>query len=360
MREGLAPLMRWLKRLVDRVLARVLGLPGLELAWQDTVEQDPGTLAGIAVALVGAGITTRNEARRTLGLKPLPGGDTLTSATPLNPVTPEPLAKADGDDWQPDEHPRQPEGAPDGKGGEFAPKSGGAEPGADVREAPPVATLPTAQQAAPSDPAAARAAQIAALRQRAANCNGSQQCYDSVVEEARRLGLLQGPDMEECLKQFVEASIAGGAAVYAAVEAALAISDTTAAGAFRQLFQSLLEDEGGSVPRPSPPKIGPDGQFDITDWTGFPEGGPKPSGPFRLLPEEEYGPARAEGNAANRRLNNAEPDAPDDTELHHIKPIKFGGEPNDPDNIVRLQEDFHHEITTWWKWLQRQIERPDK
>ena len=118
-----------------------MALPGLELTWQDTNEQDPQTLAQIAVSLVSAGIQTRNEARATPGLPPLPGGDALTSAMPLNPVATE--AMADGD-WQPDEHPRQPQGAPDGKGGEFAPKSGAevADTGATVSAAPPAAEAP--------------------------------------------------------------------------------------------------------------------------------------------------------------------------------------------------------------------------
>ncbi len=86
LREGLAPLMRWLKRVVDQILARVLGWPDLELAWRDTTEQDPRTQAEIAVALVGAGIATRNEARATLGLPPLPGADTLATAGPATPL----------------------------------------------------------------------------------------------------------------------------------------------------------------------------------------------------------------------------------------------------------------------------------
>ena len=43
---------------------------------------------------------------------------------PLNPVTTLPMAKAD---WDEDLHPRQPEGAPDGTGGQFAPKGGAEE-----------------------------------------------------------------------------------------------------------------------------------------------------------------------------------------------------------------------------------------
>jgi len=43
---------------------------------------DPQTQATIATAYVGAGIKTRNEVRAELGLDPIAGGDTLTTATP--------------------------------------------------------------------------------------------------------------------------------------------------------------------------------------------------------------------------------------------------------------------------------------
>ena len=186
LREGLAPLMRWLKRLVDRVLGQVLGLPGLELAWQDTTEQDPGTLAQIAVALVGAGIQTRNEARATLGLPPLPGGDTLASATPINPVTPEVMAKANGDDWQPDEHPRQPEGAPDSIGGQFAPKSGAEVGGNPNLMVPTAATLAAPAPASP--PKWSTSEIVHGATAGALQAALGKPVADAVAEGARRVG----------------------------------------------------------------------------------------------------------------------------------------------------------------------------
>src|SRR5579862_707090 len=86
LREGMAPLMRWLKRVVDEVLARTMGWPDLELVWRDTTEQDPQKQAEIATSLVAAGIQTRNEARAALGLSPLPDGDALTVAGPVTPL----------------------------------------------------------------------------------------------------------------------------------------------------------------------------------------------------------------------------------------------------------------------------------
>jgi hypothetical protein len=160
LREGMAPLMRWLKRVVDRILGQVLGWPDLEFVWQDTTEQDPETQARIAVSLVGAGITTRNEARATLGLPPLQGGDALTTAGPAVPMGEAGMAKAA--DWNPDAHPRWPEGAPDSQGGRFAPKDDDAAQVGDVSlEAQTADVSPPADAStAPADPAQTRDAEI--------------------------------------------------------------------------------------------------------------------------------------------------------------------------------------------------------
>src|SRR5579862_4727268 len=137
LREGMAPLMRWLKRVVDQVLARAMGWPDLELVWRDTTEQDPQKQAQIATSLVAAGIATRNEARATLGLPPLPDGDALTVAGPVTPLArllepgTGPLAKAD-EEWDPEKHPRWPAGADDSQGGRFAPKGEGGTGASDT------------------------------------------------------------------------------------------------------------------------------------------------------------------------------------------------------------------------------------
>jgi HK97 family phage portal protein len=73
--EGLAPLQRWLKALIDRVIGQVLGWQDLEFAWADTLPADPAQQAQILTAYVAAGIKTRNEARAQLGLDPVAGGD---------------------------------------------------------------------------------------------------------------------------------------------------------------------------------------------------------------------------------------------------------------------------------------------
>jgi hypothetical protein len=252
LREGMAPLMRWLKRVVDRILGQVLGWPDLEFVWQDTTEQDPETQARIAVSLVGAGITTRNEARATLGLPPIQGGDALTTAGPAVP-----LAKAA--DWNPDAHPRWPEAAPDSRGGRFAPKDDAGEAGDASLEVPTAATA--------VDPAQTREAAIAAVRQKAANCDGSLQCSDEVIAEARRLGILTSPDIGECLMEFLGITAGTGAAA-ALGTAVLAYPEEAA-----QLLTRLIADEEGSVP---PRRVGDKtgSNLDEPEEPSVPHGGP--------------------------------------------------------------------------------------
>jgi hypothetical protein len=81
--EGLAPLMAWLKALIDRVIRRVLDFDDLEFAWVAETSTDLAKQAEVDTAYVAAGIKSRNEIRASLGLDPLPGGDALTVAGPV-------------------------------------------------------------------------------------------------------------------------------------------------------------------------------------------------------------------------------------------------------------------------------------
>jgi hypothetical protein len=45
-----------------------------------------------------------------------------------------------------------------------------------------------------------------------------------------------------------------------------------------------------------------EGSFSITDWSGYPAGVPKPTGPFRLVEGAEYDTARAAANQANNNI----------------------------------------------------------
>ena len=62
----------------------------------------------------------------------------------------------------------------------------------------------------------------------------------------------------------------------------------------------------------------------ITDFSGYPEGLPKPGGPFRLLEGSEYDAARSAANQANRAMHAADQTL-EGLQLHEIQPVKFGG-----------------------------------
>jgi hypothetical protein len=130
---GLAPIMAYVKRLVDRVIATDLGCPDLEFVWSEDREFDPLTAARIDDLALRNGSRTVNEVRDRLGLDTLPGGDQPMVLTPtgyvlLVPVAPQKLGKI----YDEDEHPRQPAGSPDGTGGQFASKDGTDVPDANA------------------------------------------------------------------------------------------------------------------------------------------------------------------------------------------------------------------------------------
>jgi len=97
-----------------------------------------------------------------------------------------------------------------------------------------------------------------------------------------------------------------------------------------------------------------EGSFSIADWSGYPANVPKPTGPFNLLEGAEYEAARAEANAANRAMHQADPSL-NGLQLHEIQPVKFGGSPTDPLNKIPLTPQQHAPVTTWWNQLQRDI-----
>ena len=113
--SALAPLMGWVKRLVDHVIQVRMGQRDLEFAWSDVRTIEPKEQAEILAIYVKEGIKTRNEARGLLGDDPLPGGDALTVDTAQGPI---PLAPARGAaaakaNFDPDQT-RVPAGNPDG------------------------------------------------------------------------------------------------------------------------------------------------------------------------------------------------------------------------------------------------------
>jgi hypothetical protein len=72
--EGVEPLKRWAKRLIDGVIQDDLGCPDLEFAWNDAADVDPAKQASIDDLALRNGSATIDEVRAGRGLPPLPDG----------------------------------------------------------------------------------------------------------------------------------------------------------------------------------------------------------------------------------------------------------------------------------------------
>lgn len=68
--EGLAPLQKWVKSLVDTIIIDEFGYTDLEFSWADHEELDPAARQQILEGYTSKGIMTLNEARGELGLDP--------------------------------------------------------------------------------------------------------------------------------------------------------------------------------------------------------------------------------------------------------------------------------------------------
>jgi HK97 family phage portal protein len=100
--EGLAPLLGWVKRLVDQVLQNRMGQSDLEFAWSDLRPTDPKDQATILDSYVKDGIFTLNEARNVLGLAPVEGGDQPMFLTAQGPILLHNILKAPANGRLPD------------------------------------------------------------------------------------------------------------------------------------------------------------------------------------------------------------------------------------------------------------------
>ena len=105
--------------------------------------------------------------------------------------------------------------------------------------------------------------------------------------------------------------------------------------------------------------VHPDGEIEITDWEGYPEGGPKPEGKLKLVDGEEYDAARKAANSENARLHRENPSYKG-KDIHEIQPVKFGGSPTDGSNKIVLSRKEHSKYTRFWNELQYQIEQLGK
>lgn len=118
--------------------------------------------------------------------------------------------------------------------------------------------------------------------------------------------------------------------------------------------------EGGAVDGHEQPGRGAaslGGEFQISDWSGYPDSLPRPPGPFRLLGGDEYRTKRAEATKINRAIRREAGNALDGLDIHEIQPVKFGGSPTDMANKLAIpRDDLHVEVTTWWNRTQRSVE----
>jgi hypothetical protein len=69
--EGLAPILGWVKALVDDILLSEFDAPDLEFVWSAGHETDPVTQDAVLSGYTTKGILTINEARAALGRAPL-------------------------------------------------------------------------------------------------------------------------------------------------------------------------------------------------------------------------------------------------------------------------------------------------
>jgi hypothetical protein len=150
--EGLLPLQRWVKQLIDRVIAEEFGAGDLEFAWDQDRDADPSATATIAADYVKSGIKSINEVRAELGLPPVAGGEQpkIQTAQGLVPLTASAAAPPANEKLQranPNHY------GPGDRGGQFAPSGEGGNGGDDqkpvrVADSGRIATDASATQAA--------------------------------------------------------------------------------------------------------------------------------------------------------------------------------------------------------------------
>jgi phage portal protein BeeE len=85
--EGLEPLMRWVKGMIDQIIATAWGWPDLEFQWREDKEPDGLAQAQISQIYLASGVLSINEVRAAQGLDPVQGGEQPTIATKDGVVT---------------------------------------------------------------------------------------------------------------------------------------------------------------------------------------------------------------------------------------------------------------------------------
>ncbi len=79
--EGLAPILAWVKDLIDQIIAQEFDAPDLEFSWSAEPSIDPQAQEAILSSYTSKGIITINEARAALGRDPFPDAAANTPMT---------------------------------------------------------------------------------------------------------------------------------------------------------------------------------------------------------------------------------------------------------------------------------------
>ena len=168
----------------------------------------------------------------------------------------------------------------------------------------------------------------------------------TVFPEVRALAVLQYLNMALAAANIDENGLTWGNALEFAAGAA-----PFAGKAIGGFFGVLGEMRGARAMKgaPGPYAVG---AFSIFDWSGYPARVRRPQGPFVLLEGAAYDAARTAANKAVAAYRRANPQCADKF-VHHIHPVKFGGDPTNPANFAIVDKATHDALNSFWARHQR-------
>lgn len=117
--EGLQPLMKWVKDIIDDILVRWFKLDDVEMVWDDIKKTDPAEKETRDLALVQQGVISRDDMRSERGEDPLGIPPIITGIGPLGFMSVKAVIKAIEAGWDLTGMPQPGLGA--ASGGELAP-----------------------------------------------------------------------------------------------------------------------------------------------------------------------------------------------------------------------------------------------
>jgi hypothetical protein len=196
--EGLAPILAWVKGLIDDILAREFSAD-LEFAWTPTATIDPEAQERMLTSYTSRGILTLNEARAALGRPPLPDAVadtpmTLTAsgyvglgqgATSTAKCADRYRGLGKTGDWDESKHPREPAGASDHQGGQFTTNS---EASSASRQQTVRSEARTGAQVADVIPICMRGTYVKTLIDGIMHYRAEYDCFDGRVIERYSIG----------------------------------------------------------------------------------------------------------------------------------------------------------------------------